>query len=126
MIEKNSSLLVGIQNQAFLDGRVQNFRRLFCVNGHEKIERVDYFQKICNSMELYTVWVVLNLSVDEVWSSKHVGLSNILYQDKLKVYVYLTLPVVFEPDKGCTTWDQLAVFLMVLFSNHYNGLIFSL
>jgi hypothetical protein len=80
------------------DGRLRKFKSRYCARGDRQVAGRDYFSKFAPVVSWSTVRLMLCLSVNQRWKTRHVDFSNAFVQAHLDERIYMDLPQGFQVD----------------------------
>ena len=75
----------------------------FCARGENQIEGVDYLEIYAPIAAWSTVRMVMNIAIQQKWSTRQVDFSNAFVQEKLKEEIFLELPGMFSEENYNST-----------------------
>jgi len=90
------------------DGRMRKHKARFCCRGDKQIAGVDFFESYASVVAWSTVRMVMNIAIQQGWSTRQVDFSNAFVQATLEEEVYLEMPAMFA---DATLQDDEATIL---------------
>jgi hypothetical protein len=88
---------------------MQKHKVRFCCQGNKQIEGVDLFESYVPVIVWYTVhMLVMNIAIQQGWTSRQVDFSNAFLQATLEEEVYIEMPPCLRMN---TAMERMQLFL---------------
>ena len=95
-------------------GRMWKHKSRYCVKGDGQINNLDYFESCAPFVSMSTIWVVINIDNQRVWSTEQVDFYNAFVQATLEEEVYVEMRDMFSEkyqqwSNGCSKVNQVTL-----------------
>jgi hypothetical protein len=99
-----------LKTKRYPDERMRKHKARFCVRGNKQITRVDYFESYAPVASWSAIRMVMNLTIQQGWATRHTDFSNAFVQATLAKEVYVELPEMFRDEHDNSKAPQVPLW----------------